>query len=280
MCETCGNPVLSVHFSKNPRVATEPQRKRRLPTTLFSVAALLVVPVSPAGAVPVPYKNCGKPGDIVQVQAMDASVWPPPTAAPLVGTATIDPATGQLINLHVVLLFGVVWVFDSGSLATSAVAGFVPLPGSFPVSVTGPHLPVLAGPYNATHTFTSEGGGGASVTVSTKATVGQDIDAPLSSLSLTFNGTSGFPLPPAPGNYTATVQMTLPSGAEVFCVDLALTDVAFVNAAPAAGIPMLTRPRLLALLALVGGAGLLALRRRTTRFPVPPAGAQRDRVTR
>ena len=37
------------------------------------------------------------------------------------------------------------------------------------------------------------------MTVVTKATVGQDVGAPLTNLSLTFNGTPGFPLQPIPG---------------------------------------------------------------------------------
>lgn len=53
--------------------------------------------------------------------------------------------------------------------------------------------------YNAAHTFTSQGGDAASVTVVTKATVGQDVGAPLTNCSLTFNGTPGFPLQPIPG---------------------------------------------------------------------------------
>ena len=244
---------------------TESRRKKRLLicATLFSPAAFLLAPVPPAGAVPVPYKNCGKPGDILQVQTMDASVWPPPTAAPLVGTATIDAVTGKLTNLRVLLLFGVDWLFDSGNLSTSAGSSFVPLPASVPVSVTGPPLPLPAGPSNVAQTFTSQGGDAASVTVMTKATVSQDVGAALTNLSLTFNGSPGFPLQPIPGNYSARVQMTLPSGAEVFCVDLALKDVAFVNVATAApAIPMLSHYAFVALLVLVGGAGVFALRRR------------------
>jgi hypothetical protein len=38
------------------------------------VVALLAVAVS---AVPIPWKNCGKAGDIISVQTSDASVWPP-----------------------------------------------------------------------------------------------------------------------------------------------------------------------------------------------------------
>lgn len=88
-----------------------------------------------------------------------------------------------------------------------------------------------------------------------------DIDRPrnLAVLILTFNGTRGIPLQPIPGNYAARVQMTLPSGAEVFCVDFALKDVAFVNVATARGIPTLSHYGFLALLVLVGGAGVFAV---------------------
>ena len=224
------------------------------------VGAMLGAFVMPAGAVPVPYKNCGKAGDILQVSILDASVWPPPTAAPLAGAATIDPATGQLTNLRVILSYGVNWIFDSGNVSTSLGSGFVPLPASVPMSVINPILPLAAGPYSATQTFRS-GTGSPSVTVLTKANVSQSITAPLTQVSLTFNGASGFPVPPASGSYEARVQMTLPSGAEVFCFDLTLNNIAFVTAA-ASPIPTLSTYRLPALVLLVAGIGLLAVRHR------------------
>jgi hypothetical protein len=226
----------------------------------LSAAAFLFAAAPPAAAVPIPYHNCGKAGDILSVQLMDASVWPPPTAAPLAAMATFDPATGQLTNLRVFLLFGADWVFDSGSLPTGLGSGFVLLPASVPMSVTSPPLPLAAGPYSLTHTFTSPDGSGASVVVNTKANVGQAISGPLTTLSLTFNGTPGFPVPPVPGAYEARVQMTLPSGAEVFCFDLTLTDLSFVSVAPPQ-IPILSWYGRLALLVLLAGCGVLALRR-------------------
>lgn len=36
-----------------------------------------------AGAVPVPWKNCGTPGDAISFQKFDASVWPPQAGRPL-----------------------------------------------------------------------------------------------------------------------------------------------------------------------------------------------------
>jgi hypothetical protein len=98
----------------------------------------------------------------------------------------------------------------------------------------------------------------------TAANVGQSIDAALTNVGLTFNGTPGFPVPPVPGNYGARVQMTLPSGAGVFCVDLALTDISFVTVAKSQ-LPTLSRYGVLALLLLVAGLGVAALRRRAAR---------------
>ena len=245
-------------------VAPLPQRRSsKYPVaTCLLVGVMLSGFVASVGAVPVPYKNCGKAGDIMQVLLLDASVWPPPTAAPLAGTATIDPATGQLTNLQVRLLYGLNWTFDSGSVSTGLASGFVPLPASVPLRVTSPNLPVAAGPYNTTQTFRSAAGG-PSVTVITKANMAQSVAAPLTQLSLTYNGVPGFPLPPVPGSYEARLQMALPSGAEVFCFDLALTDIAFVTAAPLP-VPTLRSDCLPALVLLVAAMGLLAVRSRRT----------------
>lgn len=243
------------------RVNIPAGRQRTLFFSLLFAAAWLCSPIPYAGAVPVPYKNCGKAGDILSVQKVDASVWPPPTAAPLVATATLDPVTGELTNLHVLLFLGVNWTFDSGILPTSRSEGFVTLPASVPMSLTSLPLPVAAGPYNSFHTFVANDGSGASVTVASQATVGQSIAAPLTNLSLTFNGTPGFPLPPVPGSYEARVQMTLASGPEAFCVDLTLTDVAFVTGATSSQVPTLSAYGLYALLFFVGGLGFLALLR-------------------
>lgn len=255
----------NLDLERSNRADKKPARRTAsVGACMFSTAACLCVYGLPASAVPIPYQNCGKPTDILSVVTLDASVWPPPTAAPLAGTATIDPITGQLTNLRVFLLLGVNWIFDSGSLPTSVSSGFVTLPASVPMSVTSPPLPVAAGPYNVTQTFTANDGGGASVTVNSKANVGQSIDTPVTSLGLTFNGAPGFPVPPVPGSYEARVRMTLPSGAEVFCFDLALADISFVSAVTSPQIPALSSNGLFALLLLVVVLGLLALRRQTS----------------
>ena len=161
---------------------------------------------APAAAVPIPWLNCGKPGDLLSIQQYNASVWPPSVAAPVNATATLD-STGQLLNLRVFLVFGVAWIFDSGPLPTSAGAGFVPLPASFPVSVTKPPLPLAAMPYTTTHVFGANTG--MPVTVISKGTLAAQLDPPLlTNLSLSFNGTPGFPLSSAAGDvYNVRVQM-------------------------------------------------------------------------
>jgi predicted dithiol-disulfide oxidoreductase (DUF899 family) len=87
-----GTTELVIFQGSQMLTGTRRQKRRLICATLFMPAALLLAPAPPAGAVPVPFKNCGKPSDILQVQTLNASVWPPPTAAPLVGTATIDAA--------------------------------------------------------------------------------------------------------------------------------------------------------------------------------------------
>jgi hypothetical protein len=52
---------------------------------LAGVAAAVSVVLVPtvAGAVPVPWKNCGGAGDVVVVNTIEASVWPPVHGQPL-----------------------------------------------------------------------------------------------------------------------------------------------------------------------------------------------------
>ncbi len=46
------------------------------------LGAILALPTS-AGAVPVPWRNCGAVGDALSLQRFDASVWPPQAGEPL-----------------------------------------------------------------------------------------------------------------------------------------------------------------------------------------------------
>jgi hypothetical protein len=223
---------------------------------LFLAAALLS---AQAAAVPIPFKNCGKAGDVLSMQQYDSSVWPPSVAAPFNATATLD-TSGQITNLSVFLLLGPEWVFDTGPLQTSASGGFVSLPASMPVTVNSPPLPVKAGPYVIVRTFTREG---ASTTIASKGTVGKDVVPLTTTLSLSFNGTPGFPLKPQIGVYSLHVQMTEASGQEVFCFDLNMplkTAVPAVRVAATPSIPVLSPTALGMLFLLIAGIGLFVVR--------------------
>jgi hypothetical protein len=229
------------------------------------VACLLLAAIAlsaPAAAVPIPWKNCGTPGDLLSIQQYDASVWPPSVAAPVNATATFD-ASGQLHNLRVFLILGVAWTFDSGPLPTSASGGFVPLPASFPVSVSSPPLPLAAGPYSTTHIFGANTA--TPVTVISKGTLAAQLDPPLvTNVSLSFDGTPGFPLSSAAGDvYDVRVQMTESSGPEVFCLDLTIpfkTAAPLVKVVSPSAVPLLSPADLALLALLVAACGLLAAR--------------------
>ena len=217
---------------------------------------------APAGAVPIPWINCGAAGDSLHILQSDASVWPPTVAAPARATATFD-TSGRLLDLQLFLLHGVPWTFDSGSLPTTTSAGFVSLPASFPVSVSSPALPLAAGPYITTQTFTD---GAASVTILDKAIVATPVAAPVTTtVGLSFNGTPGFPLVPAAGDvYDVHVQMSS-GGAGVFCMDMTVpfkTATAFVGTQVAADAPTLSAASLVALVLMLLATGLFAGRRR------------------
>lgn len=215
---------------------------------------------APAGAVPIPWKNCGAPGDALQITKADASAWPPPVAAPARAMATFD-AKGNLLDLQLLLIQGVSWTFDSGPLPTTTSAGIVSLPASFPVDVTGPPLPLAAGPYSTTQTFTDSG---ASVTIADKANLAVPVTAPVTTtVGLSFNGAPGFPLVPAAGDvYGVHVQMNGSGGAGVFCMDMVIpfkTAAPFVSIQGVADAPTLSTAGAIMLVAMLLGTGLVAM---------------------
>ena len=232
------------------------------PCVLLAAASL----PAPAGAVPIPWKNCGKPTDLLSIQQYDASVWPPSVPAPVSATATFDP-TGQLTNLRVFFVHGVAWTFNSGPLPTGAVLGFVALPASFPVTVASPPLPLAAGPYSTTKVFPGKDGG-PSTTIVSKANLAAQLDPPLlTDVSLSFNGKPGFPLGPVEGGaYGVRVQMTEADGTGVFCLDMTipLKSGALVKVVSPSNIPLASPGSLAILALLIAACGLLAMRRAAT----------------
>jgi hypothetical protein len=228
----------------------------------LSVAAALS---TPATAVPIPWKNCGSPGDLLRITQADASVWPPSVPAPARATATFDDA-GNLVNLRLSLIHGVSWVFDSGPLPTTTDGAFVFLPASFPVGVVSPALPLPPGPYSTVHTFAANSAH--PTTIVEHANVAAPIDAPVTTtVGLSTNGVPGFPLVPAAGTaYTVHVQMAESGGAKAFCLDLTeplKTAAAFVAIQQASAVPALSRPAaILVLTLMLGVVAALGLRRR------------------
>jgi len=227
----------------------------------FALAAALSVP---AAAVPIPWKNCGKPTDLLSISKSDASVWPPQAAAPASAQATLDTA-GNLVNLRLFLVQGLAWTFNSGPLPTTTSAGFVSLPASFPVTLASPPLPIPAGPYGTIHTFGAHTP--TPTIVATQANLASTLDTPLSiTVSLSANGTPGFPLTPTAGDvYGVHVQMTESGGPEVFCMDLNVpfkTAVPLVSVQQVSDIATLSAVNLATLAALLAIAGLFVARRR------------------
>ena len=235
-------------------------------TSLQAILRLLCVllPVllsTHAAAVPIPWKNCGKPTDLLSISKSDVSVWPPSVAAPVNATATFD-TSGNLVNLRVFLVHGFVWTFDSGPLPTTQSAGFVSLPASFPVTLIKPPLPLLAGPVSTTYIFGTKGA--TTTTVVQNANLASDINLPvLTTVSLSFGGTPGFPLKTNGGAYDVHVQMTESDGTGVFCMDITvpLKRGGLVEVIAPTGIPSLSRVGLALAALLIGVCATLAMRR-------------------
>ena len=234
-------------------------------TRILLVGSVLAGALSaPALAVPIPWKNCGQPTDILSISLSVASVWPPSVAAPASATATFDTA-GNLANLRISLLHGVAWTFDTGPLPSTTSGGFVSLPASFPVNVTSPPLPLAAGPYSTTRTFGSHGT--PPTTIVSHANVASPIVPPVSTtVSLSFEGKPGFPLTPVAGSaYEFQAQMTEAGGAEVFCMDIVVplkTATPFVRIQSVSNIPTLSDAGLAALTLMLTGVGLVGTWRR------------------
>ena len=173
----------------------------------------------------------------------------------------------QITNVRIFLLFGVAWTFDTGPLSTGASPDFVSLPASMAVSVTNPPLPLAAGSYSTLHVFGDKSG--KTTAVVSKGNLAAQLDPPLTTMiSLSFNGTPGFPVQTVNGAETVHVQMTDANGAGVFCLDMTvpLKSLPFGGASTRPGIPLLTPIGLAILALLVGGCGIIAARRR--RLPI------------
>jgi hypothetical protein len=107
-----------------------------------------------AGAVPVPWKNCGSAGDAVNIQKLDASVWPPQAGKPL--------TLSYRLTLSEALTDG---SFERVKTTSSSGNGASWAPFQLPVAqlfsfglrghraAPGRQLPLPAGPYGRTLTL-------------------------------------------------------------------------------------------------------------------------------
>jgi hypothetical protein len=106
--------------------------------------------------VPVPWRNCGTPGDAVTFQQIDASVWPPQADKPL--------TLADKFTLSETLTKGsfeeLITTTASGQIDHRRVPFESPVATLFGDALLGHRhlftrtsLPLLAGPYNETLTF-------------------------------------------------------------------------------------------------------------------------------
>jgi hypothetical protein len=119
------------------KTATKSRCTRLIVVTVITGSTLIGF-AGPAGAVPVPWKNCGRAGDVVSVQKFDASIWP--------------PRAGKAITLQYQLTVGSDVPRGSTDSISVSPRTYRDVTNKFlfPRSLRGP---LKAGPYNVTATF-------------------------------------------------------------------------------------------------------------------------------
>jgi hypothetical protein len=109
-------------------------------TAALAGVVSVLASAGPSGAVPIPWRNCGTPGDVITVSQLDASVWP--------------PVHGQqmTISYRMVVKQPVLWGSETVRIT---------MPNGRVVSFTRPftpppplELPLPAGPLDGRVTFT------------------------------------------------------------------------------------------------------------------------------
>jgi hypothetical protein len=224
----------------------------------IALSAFCAVIAPRAAAIPIPFKNCGKPGDLLSISKADATYWPPVGApVPLSVTATLDPSGTTISGLQARLSLLLDWAFESGPVNFPVKGGFVTLPSSVPMTLVSPALPIHLGPYNLFETFNATN---PPMSIVTAGNLGQTITTATGALGLLFNGAPGFPVNPGNGTYEASLQLSTLTGQEVFCVDFTLVNIAFASTAPFS-IPTLSGGSLIGLAVLLAVCGALVLRR-------------------
>jgi len=77
------------------------------------VFSVLLVSLAIAAAVPIPWKNCGKPTDVIKVDAADASIWPPVHGKPIsLNFRGVIGVTVTEANYRAVIKLGPITILD------------------------------------------------------------------------------------------------------------------------------------------------------------------------
>jgi hypothetical protein len=117
------------------------RHRLRAAATIAVVASGVVLCLAPpAGAVPVPWQNCGRAGDVINVTKFEASVWPPQAGKPI----TVD------FQFTVATALG--WSTRVSTSITDPAGRTYPLDWIFPL-LPPLRLPLAAGPHTVQETF-------------------------------------------------------------------------------------------------------------------------------
>lgn len=147
--------------SKHSAIVRRSSWRSRVALAAIGVAVLgpvLALPTT-AGAVPVPWKNCGSAADAINIQKFDASVWPPQAGKPL--------TLSYRLTLSAALTDG---SFERVTTTSPSGNGASWAPFQLPIAqlfsfglrghraAPGRKLPLPAGPYGRTFTLTVPSG--------------------------------------------------------------------------------------------------------------------------
>lgn len=220
------------------------------------------------------WQNCGLGNASVQVTDLKIAPDPPQTPAPLALTASIDATARKITDLHAYVMFGPFALYlDSGPVSFDFDRGFVSLPAAIPMPtllltgqdaappVPSDTCPILEPyklpckpPVKANSYGTPVGtvvpfifvDGPSLATVETSGFTKVDLTSTnlfspggSGSLSLSFNGKSGFPAPvappqllppppPDPGDFAAEVELLGADSQPLGCLALKL-GISFVQ---------------------------------------------------
>jgi hypothetical protein len=149
--ESMSSIAHSTETKRSPRAS----RFALAATCLVVLGSIIAVP-SAAWAVPVPWKNCGTPGDAISIQQFDASVWPPQAGDLL--TLNYRSVLSETLTQGSFEQLTVTWA--SGRVADRWLPFQPPVAVLFNYAMLGHYppqqrtpLPIAAGPYSQSLTL-------------------------------------------------------------------------------------------------------------------------------